>query len=273
MRIPLASNVQRSTTMEKGFAFLFSGVVCAGIALVGIACGDSETSTFDNEGVDASTDGGPVFGGSSGNGSSSGAIGEGGTPGAKCEPTIKADYTANFVEPTPQGEGGPCTSTTVGTYYDECLATIGKADHKTRCDAWKSANTACGNCIEPTNNSGPIQWHRDRFYYTLNVAGCLAISQNKFEDTDCGFAYGAAVNCARDACTGCFETGMSTFDDFRECQKSAQGVGLCKSLETQQSSLCTGVTTAADTKQCFNENGKEEVRVHYTRVMSVFCGQ
>jgi hypothetical protein len=161
----------------------------------------------------------------------------------------------------------------IGTYYDECLATIGSADNQTRCNTWKAANGPCGDCIEPTTNAGPIQWHQQRQYYTVNVAGCIAISQNKYTNADCGFAYGAAVNCERDACDGCFKTGTSTFDDFRECQKKAQTIGLCKTLEAQQSSLCAGVTTADATKGCFNDNGTEQPKVHFSRVMKTFCGQ
>lgn len=258
--------------MEKGFAFLLSTIVLGGGALVVVACSEDESSTFPGESVDASTDGGPVFGGSSGNGSSSGAIGEGGTPGAKCEPVIKDDYAANWTAPTPPADGGPCSDAIIGTYYDECLGTLGKADHKTRCDAWTAANSACQACIEPTNNGGPIQWHRNRFYYTINVAGCVAVSQNAYTDNDCGYAYGAAVNCARDACIGCFETGKSTFADFTNCQNAAEGVGICASLQTQQKSKCTALSTTPETQGCFKGSG-EDNKTFYSRVIKTFCGQ
>lgn len=249
-------------------------VSLASVALVVVACSDEkEPSTFGGDGVDASTDSPPVFGGSSSGGSSGLPTGEGGTPGAKCEPTIANDYTANWTAPTAPATPGPCDATTVGTYYDECLATLGKPDHQTRCDAWNAANTACGACIEPTNNSGPIQWHRSRFYYTLNVAGCIAVQQDKYGNGDCGYAYGAAVNCVRDACGGCWETGKSTFDDFRNCQNAAASVGLCKTLQSSQSSACPNVSSTDPTKGCFNTNNQEETKVHYSRVMSYFCAK
>jgi hypothetical protein len=262
--------------MEIGIRFLASVISVASVALVVVACSDDkEASTFGGGENDASTgDGPPVFGGSSSGGSSGGlSSGEGGTPGAKCEPTIANDYTANWTAPTEPTAPGPCNATTVGSYYDECLATLGKADHQTRCDAWKTANAACGQCIEPTNNAGPIQWHRNRFYYTLNVAGCIAVQQDKYANTDCGYAYGAAVNCVRDACGGCWETGTSTFDDFRNCQNAAAGVGLCKTLQASQASACPNVSTTEPTKGCFNANNQEETKVHYTRVMTYFCAQ
>lgn len=262
--------------MEKGFGLgSVALITCASIiGLVAIACDESGTSTFPGATVDASTDSPGGFGSSSGGSSSGSTSGEGGTPGAKCEPVIANDYKASWTKPTDPASPGPCTGTTVGTYYDECLATLGEADHKTRCDAWKAANAACGECIEPTNNSGPIQWHQERYYYTLNVAGCIGIGQgNKFADSECAYAYGAAINCARDACSGCFETNTSTFDDFRNCQNAAKLVGLCKSLNTQVGSVCSDIQTATETKGCFNENNSEQPRVHYTRVMGYFCAK
>jgi hypothetical protein len=201
--------------MEKGFGFLVTLITCASVGLVVVACSDEkDTSEFGGDGVDASTDSPPVFGGSSsgGEGGTSSSGGEGGTPGAKCEPVIPSNYSPSWVAPTEPASPGPCNATTVGSYYDECLATLGNADHQTRCDAWKTANAACGQCIEPTNNGGPIQWHRSRFYYTANIAGCIAIGQDKYSNADCGYAYGAHVNCKRDACAGCWETNSSSFD-------------------------------------------------------------
>lgn len=264
--------------MEKGPGFLVTLVTCASVGLVVVACSDEkEASEFGGDGVDASTDSPPVFGGSSSGGSSSGASsGEGGTPGAKCEPTIASNYSANWTAPTAPAAPGPCNATTVGTYYDECLATLGKADHQTRCDAWKTANATCGQCIEPVNNTGPIQWYRGRFYYTLNVGGCIAIQQNAYANTDCGYAFGASVNCNRDACGGCFETGKSTFADFTNCQNAAKMVGICQTLNTQAGSECPGdLQTADPTKGCFRAVGtpSEEPKVHFTRVMGYFCAK
>jgi hypothetical protein len=262
--------------MEKGFGFVASVITLASVGLVIVACSDEkEPSEFGGGGVDASTDAPPVFGGSSSGGSSSGASsGEGGT-GGKCEPIIADDYTPSWTAPAAPAAPGPCTDATVGTYYDECLATLGKADHKARCDAWNAANTACGQCIEPTNNTGPIQWYRDRFYYTLNVAGCIAIQQgNKFADDECGYAFGASVNGNRDACAGCFN-GTATFPDFQNCQNAAKMVGICKTLNASAGTECPGdLQTATETKGCFKSvSPAEEVKTHFTRVMGYFCAK
>ena len=48
-------------------------------------------------------------------------------------------------------------------------------------------------------------------------------------------------------------------------------VGLCASLEADQSSKCTGVSTAVATKPCFKDSG-EDVKTFYTRLMGIFCG-
>lgn len=261
--------------MEKGFGFLVTLITCASVGLVVVACSDeNETSTFGGDGVDASTDSPPVFGGSSsgGEGGTSSSGGEGGTPGAKCEPVIPSNYSPSWVAPTEPASPGPCNATTVGSYYDECLATLGNPDHQTRCDAWKTANTTCGQCIEPTNNGGPIQWHRSRFYYTANIAGCIAIGQDKYSNADCGYAYGAHVNCKRDACAGCWETNSSSFDDFQKCQGFAGTVGACGTLNTQVGTLCTGYKDAPETKGCLKD-AAEDAKTYLTRLMTTFCAK
>ena len=261
--------------MEKGFGFVASSIALASVALIVVACSDDkEPSTFEGGQFDASTDGAPVFGGSSSGGSSGGSSGEGGT-GGKCEPTIADNYSPKWDAPAAPATPGPCTDATVGTYYDECLATLGKSDHQTRCDAWKSANAACGQCVEPANNTGPIQWFQNRFYYTLNVAGCIGIQQgNKFADTECGFAFGASVNCNRDACAGCFGSG-ATFPDFTNCQNAAKMVGICKTLNASAGTGCPGDLQTADaTKGCFKSVAPaEETKTHFTRVMGYFCAK
>src|SRR5213075_14370 len=159
--------------------------------------------------------------------------------GAKCEPTIAANYTKQWTAPTQPAASAPCATADITSYYDQCLATLGQDAGASACNTWKAGHDSCGKCIEPTSNAGPIQWYESRYYYTINVAGCVAIKQDKYGADDCGGAYGAAVNCERDACEGCFKTGTSTFNDFRNCENAASKVGLCKSLESDQSTKCT----------------------------------
>lgn len=257
--------------MEKGPAFVFGllAITCTA-ALTVIACSDDDTSTFNEGAADAASESPGTFNLDSGSGGDGAVIGEGGA-GAKCEPVIPDNYKPTWTPPAMPGQPGPCSQNDLAGYFDECLASLGQPDAGNACDTWKAANAACSACIEPTNNSGPIQWHQQRFYYTLNVAGCIAIEQDKYGEMDCGGAYNAAVTCEREACAGCFQTGTSTFDDFRACQNAAAMVGYCKSLETQQASVCQGVKSDVATAGCFKD-ASEDNKTFFTRAMGVFCG-
>lgn len=254
--------------MEKGPAFVFATLMLACSVASVAACSDEDESTFKEGTPDASTDSPGTFNLDSGGDAP--VLGDA-EPGAKCEPVIPDNYKPSWNAPAKPSSPGPCAAGDLTAYYDECLATLGNPDAGNACDTWKAANAACTSCIEPANNSGPIQWHQQRFYYTLNVAGCIAIKQDAYEEAACGGAYNAAITCEREACAGCFKTGTSTFADFRACQNAASMVGYCKSLETQQASVCTGVKTATETAPCFKD-AAEDNKTFFTRAMGIFCG-
>ncbi len=256
--------------MVKGSAFVFAASILAfSAASVVAACSDEGASTFEEGSPDASTDSPGSFNLDSGSGD--GPVLGDAEPGAKCEPVIPDNYKPTWNPPAKPSSPGPCAAGDLAGYYDECLATLGNPDAGNACDTWKAANATCAACIEPADNSGPIQWYQQRFYYTLNVAGCIAVKQDKYGETDCGGAYNAAITCEREACTGCFKTGTSTFADFRACQNAASMVGYCKSLETQQASVCSGVKSDAATAPCFKD-ASEDNKTFFTRAMGIFCG-
>lgn len=254
--------------MEKGPAFVVAAFMLGCSATIVAACSDDGGSTFNEGTPDAASDG-PTgsFNVDSGNGGD-GALPGDAEPGAKCEPVIPDDYQPAWNKPT---KATACAAEDLAGYYEECLGNITDAGAAGACDAWKGAHATCSQCIETADNSGPIQWYQQRYYYTLNVAGCIAIKQDKYEATDCGGAYNAAITCERDACAGCFKTNTSSFADFRACQNAASMVGMCKSLETQQGTTCSGVKTDPATATCFKETS-EDTKTFFTRVMGIFCG-
>lgn len=256
--------------MEKGPAFVVTAFMLACSVAMVAACSDDEESTFKEGTPDASSDA-PTGSFNLDSGAGDAPVPGDAEPGATCEPLIPDGYKPTWNAPAKPGAPGPCATGDLAGYYDACLASLGNPDAGSACDDWKKANDACASCIEPANNSGPIQWHQQRFYYTLNVAGCIAIKQDKYAETDCGGAYNAAITCEREACAGCFKTKGATFADFRNCQNAASMVGMCKSLETQQASVCTGVKSATETAPCFKD-ASEDNKTFFTRAMGIFCG-
>lgn len=257
--------------MQKPSAFLLTMFMLGASSAIVAACSDDDESTFGEGKPEAGADSPGTFN-VDGGGGDDGSLPGDAEPGAKCEPVIPDGYKPAWNPPSRTDAGpGPCSDGDVAAYYDACLASLGSPDAGSACDAWKTANAACTTCIEPADNSGPIQWYQQRYYYTLNVAGCIAIKQEKFGETDCGGAYNAAVTCEREACSGCFKTGSSTFGDFRTCQNAASMVGICKSLETQQSATCSGVKGDPATSPCFKGTSEDE-KTFFTRAIGIFCG-
>jgi hypothetical protein len=255
--------------MVKAFAAsAFAFAVLFGGGLAAVACDSSPESTFDPEPPKPDVEDGPI----------SSLIPDGGGPGdgspeagpASCPPAIPAAFAPTWTAPT---KTAACTAPQLKGYYDACLADPAKTEADGTCSKFKAAadTAACGACAEPDNKTGPVQWQLNRKFYTINVAGCIAITQNAPEVGKCGEAYNAAVQCTRQSCESCFDIG-GTFDQFRDCQKSVQGTGICKSYETAQGTACTGYKdTGSPALACFN-SGTELQEAHFTRVVATICG-
>ncbi|HSO39759.1 MAG TPA: hypothetical protein VLT33_44840 [Labilithrix sp.] len=247
-------------------AFAFT-VVCMG-GLAAVACSSTGDSTFAEEPPKPLIEPGPISnlvpddagGGGDGGGGEAGP--------ASCPPAIPAAFAPTWTAPTKKSA---CTTEELKGYYDACLANAGQTEGDGTCKKFKAAHADCGTCAEPDDGSGPIQWHVSRKFYTINVAGCIAVTQDAPEAGKCGDAYNAAVQCSRESCESCFAIG-GTFTQFRDCQKSVQGTGICKSYETTQAAACTGYKNAGSPAlACFN-SGTEAQEIHFTRVISLLCG-
>ena len=271
MRV-VASNVQTVPLMVKAFATSgLAGMVLFG-GLVAVACSSTPDSTFSGDppkpdagdeqisqllpdgGREASPEAGP----------------------ATCPPAIPATFTPTWTAPTKKAA---CTPEDLKEYYAACLADPGKTEPDGTCTKFKTATAtaACGACAEPDDKTGPVQWQLNRKFYTLNTAGCISVSAvtTTFpEPGKCGEAYNAAVQCTRQSCESCFAIGGS-FEQFRDCQKSVQGTGICKSYENAQGLACMGYRSngppVSPALVCFN-SGTETQEVHFTRVVAALCG-
>lgn len=245
--------------MERG---KIAAVVC--LALVGstlIACFGGDESKFDDSPKPVVSDPAPI----------SPIVPEtpasdGGADAAllSCSPAIPSTFTPEWIAPSKESA---CTPDDLAGYWEACLK---NASDQKKCEAWTAAHATCTACVEAPNGSGPVQWHQDRLFYTMNVAGCIALEQEKADADSCGAAYNAAVQCNRASCDACFAKG-GNFDVFRGCQTTSQQTGVCKSYEAIQGSVCAGIKdTGAKTLDCFRGTG-EAAQDHFLRVEKLFC--
>ena len=256
--------------MEKGFLFGAVLAIAASTATV-IACSsdNSGDSTFVKpDAPDGGTIDNPLLpdGG--------GEAGEAGG-GPQCEtPTIPTDFKATWKAPTRAPTA--CTTEDLQGYYDGCLKDVNAVD---ACATYRTAHATCTSCVEsPADSSGPIQWRkiRDdaRAYYTLNIAGCIAVQQapDGQDEAGCGAKYNAAIQCKRDSCTQCLETG-GTFGNYTYCQSLVATQGVCASLSSDYGTSCQGTSSTAPTNECFQKSsGAEDASTYLVRVMGLTCG-
>lgn len=250
--------------MSNSRIALSIAVSAASLAVLAIACDDSSPpSSFDDGPADTSTPDTGSF--STDSGSSDGNV------AVSCSPALPDGFTPTWIAPT---KSSACSSAQLGEYYDLCLADIGEEDAGAACEAWEAANTACTSCIAPSNNSGPIQWHEGSGYsfYTLNVAGCLALERAETAPNQCPAAYAGAIQCQRDACAACLAEPNATFEDFQSCQATSKGA-VCSELGAKVTEVCGPTYNApgGGAYDCFRPSG-EDARTHFVRVEGIFCG-
>lgn len=266
----MAPNVHRELFMLKRRAVLACVIGMSGVMGVFVACSDEEPgSTFTPQpGEDASSDTGPGF--------NLDAAREDQRSPQACKPSMPANFKVDFKVPTKQSV---CSDTQLGTYWDACLkpGALSSTDASTPCGAWLAANAECGACIETEDNSGPIQWHRDRLYYTLNVAGCLALERGETDGgaNTCAHTYHASVQCQRESCDDCrIESEQDFTVSFQGCQTAAKTTGGCKEYNDKvKPPICEnnfgGKDAAAE--ECFATNADDR-RGFFVRVEKIFCG-
>jgi hypothetical protein len=271
----VASNVQRGLTMVKSFASTLGLAALLGSAVVAfsvvVACSSSDGSTFSPEppAPDAAADSPGSFVPEGGNGLPD-AAGEAGP--TSCPPSIPAGFTPTWKPPTVVPSA--CSTADLTAYFHACLESPATTEKDGTCAKFKTAaaTKACGDCAEPADGSGPIQWQSNRKFYTSNIAGCIAVTQMMTGADKCGAAYNAAVECSRAACTYCFDQG-GTFDQFSACQKDASKLGQCASLGMDEAAKCAGYTAAGSPAvKCLKTTSNEPNDTYYPRLVGVICG-
>ncbi len=251
--------------MHKGRAFLSIGLTVGLFALAVAACESETSSAFDeNEKDGGAVDTGPGFN-TDGNTTGLDANGP-----VSCNPSLPATFKPEWKPPT---KSAACDADELGEYFDKCL-TNQAPDAGDPCKEWATAHDTCAKCIEPTDNTGPIQWYRDRYYYTLNVAGCLAILRNEMAEGQCPETYAASIQCQRASCDDCFRVEHATFPDFQKCQSSARG-SACAGYEGKIGTICGKTYNDPDggAYDCFRSNQDKDQKQHFVRVEGIFCGK
>lgn len=237
----------------------FLTLVAAGA--LAVACSSTTDSTFNDKGTEdaeAPLPGPLVPDASLDSGADGGGV-------VACEPKIPDTFNPTWNAPVKQSA---CSTQDLEGYYDNCLADVGDT---AKCSAWTSTHAACTACVAPANKSGPIQWHLDGTYVTLNLAGCIALVDDVGADS-CGAHWDKSVQCQRQSCEYCFGVG-GNFAKFVECQRAARGQGVCDSVDNLRQTKCQGISgTSGTAATCFAGTGDTE-KVHYVRVMGLFCGQ
>jgi hypothetical protein len=216
--------------MRKKLLAFMSVALTSGTVVAIVACSDSSNpSTFTDNG----TDSGPI---DSGNGfnTDSGPTGGDASPIPKCNPSLPGNFDPTYKAPT-KPSPAPCSTPDLGAYYDACAADL-KAQ---ACTDWLAANKACGDCIEPDDNTGPIQIFQDRLYLLANTTSCLELVVKS--DT-CAKPYDAFNQCVRSACDNCFAPGIGltsaeAFNAFNTCEGNA-ATSSCSKYSDARTAAC-----------------------------------
>ena len=243
-----------------------TSVVLAFVSLIvgAVACSSSSSSTFPD-----TTDGGDAS--SNADGDILATDGGGGSDApTSCVPSLAAGFAPTFK--VPSTSKGACTAAQIQGYADACLA---QPLDGNKCAAFKQSSSACDSCIEADESAatyGPIIWHLNHSYLTLNVAGCIAIEENDTSASTCAGAYEAAVTCNEKSCENCFASQSPSFDKFTACQRAAT-TSTCASFAATESSMCAHVHDAdAAASVCFPATGDTTAQF-FLKLAPIFCGQ
>ncbi len=194
----------------------------------------------------------------------------GATQGPKCEMAAVDAFKPAVAKPAKLAQNA-CSAAELSGFFDACLA--GAVDQR-KCDDFKAAHGKCAACVESTEadaQQGPIVWRANRAYFTVNIPGCIAAVANDMAPTGCGYAYEAALQCQRAACSSCIGGGTVSFQPFSDCQKSAAG-SVCKSAVSEQLSACGNIKVGAPGGDCLPPSGSSAPKDAYLVVAPKFCG-
>jgi hypothetical protein len=249
--------------MSGSSSFVWA-VVIAGTAGAVVACSASDASTFHDQNADTGQDT-TVPSGTLG----SADAGLDANADASCAPALLASYTPMWAPP--KVAPGACTDQEIADAFDACFA---PPIDPAKCATYKSGHATCATCVASDDKEsahGPLVWQRGGLYFTVNVAGCLAIEQGSTAADSCAATFEAAVDCKRTACDSCGSTGAVNFQSLSLCEVAAGKMGVCQMLGQKEGNTCGDLLAAdAATARCFEAKG-ESTRDLYLRIAPLFC--
>jgi hypothetical protein len=251
--------------LEKIFGLLALAVLAPSATLLSFAgCSSSGASTFAD--LDAAPESAPAE-------DSSFFATDGGDASADapttCTPALPAGFTSTWKPPAVDLTA--CKAADLTAYATACL---GQPYDPTACNTYKAANAKCAQCVESDATGAqlaPVLWHLSRTYYTLNIAGCIALEAKDQTGTGCAAAYQAVIACKELSCDSCFSIKSPSFATFAACEKNA-GTGVCNSYGIAESTKCADVKdAAAPTSACFPAATDTTLDL-FKKIAPLFCG-
>jgi hypothetical protein len=192
--------------------------------------------------------------------------------GGTCPASVKAyspmTYTATTVT------AGVCAAADITAFETAC----GDSFSMTACDAWFAANvagvmdggagTACGNCMVPAADNGPV-YIDPAGYIGPNYTACIQLTDPTNGPT-CAPLYQAAVGCNDVGCDAC-----TTDADYTKCLGIVDGTsGGCASYISAATSPC--MTDLGDggvaSTMCSPGAATMKVDPNYTFIINLVCG-
>lgn len=188
-----------------------------------------------------------------------------------CAPITSGTFSPNWKKPSAFAQGA-CSTAQMDGFYSACLS---PPVDKATCEAFVKANGACATCLqsqETDATQGPVIWHADNAYYTMNIAGCIANEQKDLSPTGCGASYQALLECRESACTACFSHGSGSFTNFIACEQ--QAAQPCAPFSTAMHNACGDSIHDAGSPAsiCVPPSSTSSLDV-YKRIAPLFCGQ
>jgi hypothetical protein len=185
-----------------------------------------------------------------------------------CAPANVGAMQATWTPPEPFGQN-VCTGTQIAGFYTACLTS--PLDPAV-CNQFEQANVDCSQCLDTQDGDsalGPVVWHLNHTYYTVNLAGCIARERGDVSASGCGATYGETVECQEQACNACFATAAPTFTMFTTCEGQAED-SVCNSLHESIAPAC-GDLDSGPAAACFPPSGAT-AQDAYMLVAPKFCG-
>ncbi len=256
----LHSPILMATRMGFG---LIGTMSCMALGFSLWACGSDKTSEFDQaqKGTSFGTDPTGSLGGPRGTGTSSSS-----TSGSSAVCSARAP--ANIPGLATPSKVNVCSDAEVEGYWDACF----NANYDdAKCKAYTAAHASCTSCLatpDTAATAGPIVLHKNSSYYTLNVAGCIALAQKKSGTDSCAAAYAKALNCKDAACDSCFTGSQSDYSNYNDCKKN-NNVQQCEQLASGAGATC-GDLKMDPAAACFGTIQETNFQI-YKRMAQLFC--